>query len=265
MTSKTSIIIEKSLDPAIQSLRGNKRGQPNQLCSPAKKSNVSFLLHDREERDYSASNLNHCCIRFIASSESDLIIFRRQQPPAKVVVLSPVVPHPPCGACNSISEDITMDPFEPLGRSIGERYAKPVCHIPYVPTVGMSYVHEAILQEADAVLLIVCDLSYPSTAQKNEEANLSPVAQQAFAANVVNYLCAEFEEEVEPEEATKTPSESCRRGMPALLLVHIGTEQSAQEEKTFLSEAQSQGFRNVIFSNCYTPAALARLAELIFN
>lgn len=50
--------------------------------------------------------------------------------------------------------DAPMDPFEPLGRALSRHHSR-IRHVPYVPSVGMTGTHQAFLEHAAAVVLVV--------------------------------------------------------------------------------------------------------------
>ena len=265
MHSSNSVILETGIpsgtnEANLSAIKGDKAGQ---LCSPAWKNSVSFLLDNRDDGSGSNSVSMDECAHFVAHHEPDIKGIRQRCPPQAVLILTPVVPHPPVNVCGNVPRDVTMDPFEPLGRAIAERHDKPVFHVPYVPAVGLTSKHEVFLREAGAVIVIVCEPTRFSAAESSVRSQLSSACQHAFSGNTVNFLRAEFEElsDVRPPKDTSESNEK----MPTPLLIYIASKLTLRGEQDYAEEMRSRGFRNVIHANCYTPRALHVVSDLIFG
>lgn len=261
MHSSNSTMLETSMPSGTHEgnpdvIKGDKAGQP---CSPAWKNSVSFLLDNKNDDSVSTDD----CAHFVAHHESDMKGIRQRCPPQAVLILTPVVPHPPINACSNVPRDVTMDPFEPLGRAIAEKHNKSVFHVPYVPAIGLTSKHEVFLREAGAVIVVVCEPARFSATESNVRSHLSSACQHAFSGNTVNFLRAEFEEisDVQPPKDTSETNEK----MPTPLLVYIASKLTLKDEQEYAAEMRSRGFRNVIHATCYTPRALHIVSNLIFG
>ena len=238
---------------------------PGQLCSPAWKNSVSFLLDDRNDRSSSYSNSIDCCARFVTRFEPEMKALRQRCPPQAVLILTPVVPHPPTNMGGNMVGDTTMDPFEPLGRAIADRHDKTVFHVPYVPAVGLTSKHEVFLRQVGAIIVVVCEPAKFSATEFSMKSQLSSACQHAFSGNVVNFLKAEYEEMSETQRPIRNACGIPDKAIPTPLLVYISSKLSPREEQGYAVEMRSRGFQNVIHADCYTPRALCTVSDLIFD
>ena len=174
------------------------------------------------------------------------------------------MPHPPVNGCGNIPRDVTMDPFEPLGRAIAEKHDKPVFHVPYVPAVGLTSKHEVFLREAGAVIVVVCEPAKLFATESSVKSQLSLACQQAFSGNAVNFLRAEFEESSDVRDGRKIPTRVTRR-CPLPLLIYVASKLTPKDEQDYATEMRSRGFHNIIHANYYTPKALRTVSDLIFE
>ena len=264
MQSSNSVLLETGISGTdganLKAIKGDKAGQP---CSPAWKNSVSFLLDNKNDSNCSNSISIDNCARFVAHHEPDMKVIRQRCPPQAVLILTPVVPHPPVNGCGNIPRDVTMDPFEPLGRAIAEKHDKPVFHVPYVPAVGLTSKHEVFLREAGAVIVIVCEPAKLFATESSVKSQLSLACQQAFSGNAVNFLRAEFEESSDVQRPKDT-NESNEK-MPTPLLIYIASKLTPKDEQDYATEMRSRGFHNIIHANYYTPKALRTVSDLIFG
>ena len=237
----------------------------SQYCSPAWKNSVSFLLDDKNDKSSSNNESIGCCARFVTHFEPDMKVLRQRCPPRAVLILTPVVPHPPTNVCGNMTGDTTMDPFEPLGRAIADKHDKPVFHVPYVPAVGLTSKHEVFLREAGAIVVVVCEPAKFSATEFSMKSQLSSACQHAFSGNVINFLKAEHEEMSEIQTSTNDTCDIPEKTPPTPLLVYISSKLSPREEQGYAAEMRSRGFQNVIHADCYTPKALQVISNLIFG
>lgn len=56
----------------------------------------------------------------------------------------------------------TTDPFETLGRSLASHHPR-IRHVPYVPKIGFTPTHSAFMNQADAVIVVLCE---PQTSKR---------------------------------------------------------------------------------------------------
>lgn len=79
-----------------------------------------------------------------------------------------------------------MDPFEPFGRELANHHAN-IRHVPYVPKYGMMELHESLLEDAGAVILVVCEPpEFEGRSPKDRVDRLEE--QQLFAKAVIECL-----------------------------------------------------------------------------
>lgn len=79
---------------------------------------------------------------------------------ATIVLFTPVIS--PAGSPKATNQvPPSTDPFETLGRALS-RHHRRVRHVPYLPAVGFTNTHEAFLDQADAVIVVIAE---PDTLQ----------------------------------------------------------------------------------------------------
>lgn len=95
-------------------------------------------------------------------SPTSLSIFSTMHPEAHILLFTPVLVPSGMGKSNTQpgrhhnDMQYQNDPFEVFGRELNKHH-RGVRHVPYVPTVGFTEVHEAFLMQADAVITVVCE------------------------------------------------------------------------------------------------------------
>lgn len=95
-------------------------------------------------------------------TSTSMAIFATMPKEAHILLFTPVL-IPECGGEQTLDESKNskagkdqMDPFEALGRALNA-YHKGVKHVPYVPGVGFTDIHQAFAMQADAIITVVCE------------------------------------------------------------------------------------------------------------
>lgn len=79
----------------------------------------------------------------------------RSLPPASLfLLLTPVLT--PAYADYINNEAKTMDPFETFGRELSKLHHR-LRHVPYVPKIGITDTHLAFIEQAAAVIVVICE------------------------------------------------------------------------------------------------------------
>jgi hypothetical protein len=107
-------------------------------------------------------------------SSRNLTSLRSLAPTSLVLLLTPVLA--PAHADHINRESKTTDPFETFGRELSKLHHR-LRHVPYVPKVGMTDTHIAFIEQAVAVVVVICE---PAESDKD-----SLDLQQSFADEVI--------------------------------------------------------------------------------
>jgi hypothetical protein len=107
-------------------------------------------------------------------SSRNLTSLRSLAPNSLVILLTPVLA--PAHANHVNRESKTTDPFESFGRELSKLHHR-LRHVPYVPKVGMTDTHIAFIEQAAAVVVVICK---PADSDKE-----SLPLQQSFAEEVL--------------------------------------------------------------------------------
>ena len=87
-------------------------------------------------------------------------------------------------------ETETMDPFEAFGRALSA-YHRRIRHVPYVAKVGFTPTHEAFVDQAEAVITVVCEPDIDKDQSVSDQMNFAEAAldclerTEACAANAL--------------------------------------------------------------------------------
>lgn len=87
-------------------------------------------------------------------SSHSLAVLRSLTPKSLVLLLSPVLK--PANQKRSRSKYGPADPFEDFGRELSKMHRR-LRHVPYVPEVGMTETHTAFIEQAAAVIVVICE------------------------------------------------------------------------------------------------------------
>lgn len=87
-------------------------------------------------------------------SSRNLTSLRSLPPTSLVLLLTPVLA--PAHAEHINNESKTTDPFETFGREISKLHHR-LRHVPYVPKIGMTDTHIAFIEQAAAVVVVICE------------------------------------------------------------------------------------------------------------
>ena len=101
----------------------------------------------------------------------------RDMPHAGIVLLFTPVLTPAGSEKAAIGGDF-VDPFESLGRALSQQH-KRIRHVPYVPKIGFTEIHETFVSQADAVFIVICE---PDRAKNQSVGNQIEFAESALDA-----------------------------------------------------------------------------------
>lgn len=91
-------------------------------------------------------------------SSRSLAVLRSLPPTSLVLLLTPVLT--PATNEKADSETESTDPFEEFGRELSKMHRR-LRHVPYVPKVGMTETHVAFIEQAAAVIVVICEPADP--------------------------------------------------------------------------------------------------------
>lgn len=97
-------------------------------------------------------------------------------PTSLVLLLTPVLA--PAYMENSTLDSNTTDPFEAFGRELSKHHHR-LRHVPYLPGVGMTDTHIAFIEQAAAVIVVICE------PEDSDDMEQSIEYQQSFANDVL--------------------------------------------------------------------------------
>jgi hypothetical protein len=126
---------------------------------------------DRSNFESSLGTVDCEVMRFLSRNLTSL---RSLSPNSLILLLTPVLA--PAHADHVNRESKTTDPFETFGRELSKLHHR-LRHVPYVPKVGMSDTHIAFIEQAAAIVVVICE---PADSDR-ESLDL----QQSFAEKVL--------------------------------------------------------------------------------
>lgn len=156
---------------------------------------------------------------------------RSLPPTSLVLLLTPVLA--PAYLDHSTLDSNTTDPFEAFGRELSKHHHR-LRHVPYLPSIGMTDTHIAFLEQAAAVVVVICE------PEDSDEQSVSIARQQSFADEVLD----------QREDLTHDAEES-----PFVLVRFESTE----------SEYVANEYNNVLRAPAFTKQASAKAAQLLFK
>lgn len=109
-------------------------------------------------------------------SSRSLGSLRSLPPTSLVLLLTPVLA--PAYMDNSALDSNTTDPFEAFGRELSKHHHR-LRHVPYLPKVGMTDTHIAFIEQAAAVVVVICE------PEDSDDMDQSIEYQQSFANDVL--------------------------------------------------------------------------------
>lgn len=96
--------------------------------------------------------------RVMKLSSRSLAVLRSLPPTSLVLLLTPVL----TPATNEKADETeSTDPFEEFGRELSKMHRR-LRHVPYVPKVGMTETHVAFIEQAAAVIVVICEPADPN-------------------------------------------------------------------------------------------------------
>ncbi|GAB7327241.1 hypothetical protein MBLNU13_g11136t1 [Cladosporium sp. NU13] len=164
-------------------------------------------------------------------STSSLGSLRSLPPTSLVLLLTPVLA--PAHLDHSTLDSNTTDPFEAFGRELSKHHHR-LRHVPYLPRIGMTDTHSAFIEQAAAVVVVICE------PEDSDEQSISITTQQYFADAVL----ARREDLKNDDEQT-----------PFVLVRFENTE----------SEYIGDEYSNVLRAPAFTKQACTMAARLLFK
>jgi len=156
---------------------------------------------------------------------------RSLPPTSLVLLLTPVLA--PAYLDHSTLDSNTTDPFEAFGRELSKHHHR-LRHVPYLPSIGMTDTHIAFIEQAAAVVVVICE------PEDSDEQSISIAKQQSFADEVLDRR----------EDLTNEDEET-----PFVLVRFESTE----------SEYIGEEYNNVLRAPAFTKQASATAAQLLFK
>jgi hypothetical protein len=101
---------------------------------------------------------------------------RSLPPTSLVLLLTPVLA--PAYLDQSALDSNTTDPFEVFGRELSKHHHR-LRHVPYLPRIGMTDTHIAFVEQAAAVIVVICE------PEDSDDMEQSIERQQSFANDVL--------------------------------------------------------------------------------
>lgn len=131
-----------------------------------------------------------------------------------IVMLTPLVVPP------ESQIDTACDPFEPLGRSLAERYPS-VRHVPYTKQGGITGVHVAFVKKADVVIFVVSGLPTSETDELTQFDFADIVGEACGSRPFIVVACCEIHEQV--LQRLEFPTMIQARGFSAPDLIEVAS------------------------------------------
>lgn len=156
---------------------------------------------------------------------------RSLPPTSLVLLLTPVLA--PAYLDHSPLDSNTTDPFEAFGRELSKHHHR-LRHVPYLPGIGMTDTHVAFIEQAAAVVVVICE------PEDSDEQSISIADQQSFADEVL----ARREDLKDGDKET-----------PFVLVRFEDTEPEYVDDK----------YSNVLRAPAFTKQASAKAARLLFK
>ena len=157
---------------------------PNYGVSQPQDLDINSALVDRNSRndiwkDFDfGSLLRHrpqpSACKAMQLSSANLTSLRSLPSSSLILLLTPVLT--PAQSDLSEADTKATDPFESFGREISKLHRR-LRHVPYVPEIGMTDTHTAFIEQAAAVIVVVCEPA--------DSADQSLELQQSFADDVL--------------------------------------------------------------------------------
>ncbi|KAF4119636.1 Acetyltransferase (GNAT) family [Geosmithia morbida] len=105
-----------------------------------------------------------------------------------ILLLTPVVTPP---ASTTAASGVAIDPFEPLGRALSQRYPM-VRHVPYTKNGGITGAHLAFIRKADVILFVVT--GFPTAGEETSQPDLADAVNGARDPQpLIVVLCCDVE------------------------------------------------------------------------
>jgi hypothetical protein len=127
----------------------------------------------------------------------------------------------------------TTDPFEAFGRELSKHHHR-LRHVPYLPSFGMTDTHIAFIEQAAAVIVVICE------PEDSDEQSISIADQQFFADEVL---------------AQRGDLKDGDKETPFVLVRFEDTESEYTDDK----------YNNVLRAPAFTKQASAKAARLLFK
>lgn len=132
-------------------------------------------------------------------SSHSLAVLRSLTPESLVLLLTPVLQ--PAKTQRSRSKYGPADPFEDFGRELSKMHRR-LRHVPYVSEVGMTETHVAFIEQAAAIIVVICEpanefaggLEY----QRSFVNAVYAKAEHLFDATSAPFVFVRFDDDVAP-------------------------------------------------------------------
>jgi len=183
-----------------------------------------------EKLEYSE---HHTECKVMRSTSRSLETLQSLPPTYLLLLLTPVIA--PANLDKSAVKSSSADPFEFLGRELSKHHHR-LRHVPYVPRVGMTETHAAFIEQAAAVIVVICEPEN-SDGQTLEQ-------QRSFADDVVAKQVEELSDEEDDE--SKAP----------FVLIRFDSK---------CDSWTNDDYKNVLHASALTGASFKKAAQLLFK
>ena len=152
----------------------------NQAARAALNANAGFVKNELE-----FDNFRSEC-RVMRSTSRSFTALQSLPSTSLLLLLTPVIT-----PVKSATKSSSTDPFEILGRELSKQHHR-LRHVPYVPAVGMTETHAAFIEQAAAVIVVMCEPDGPEGGQSLKQ-------QRSFADDVVIKQLEDLSDEEDDE------------------------------------------------------------------
>jgi hypothetical protein len=155
----------------------------NQAARAALNTNAGFVKNELKLDN----SRNEC--RVMRSTPRSFTALQSLPSTSLLLLLTPVIT--PVQLDKSAPKSSSTDPFEILGRELSKQHHR-LRHVPYVPAVGMTETHAAFIEQAAAVIVVMCEPDGPEGGQSLKQ-------QRSFADDVVIKQLEDLSDEEDDE------------------------------------------------------------------
>ena len=180
------------------------------------------------------SNNSRSECRVMRSTLRSFTALQSLPPTSLVLLLTPVIT--PANLDKSATKATSTDPFESLGRELSKQHHR-LRHVPYLPAVGMTETHAAFIEQAAAVIVVMCE---PNTSNGSQ----SLKQQRSFADGVVTKQLEGLSDDEDDE--SKAP----------FVLIRFDSRSNSWT---------NDEFKNVLYAPALTVTSAKEAAQLLFE